>query len=87
MADNICKAIQHIRNEGHVDLLNRALVSDRCKKLGYEDAANWVAQNPKAYSKFLIDNMIVCTMSWVTPKEPVSKEVQDSSCRGLRGGP
>ncbi len=68
MADDILKAIRHIRNEGQIDLLNRTIVSDRCKRLGYEEAANWVAENPKAYSQFLTDNMIVCTMSWVNPK-------------------
>jgi len=64
MTDNIHTAIETVRQEGRVDLLDRFHVADRCRKLGYADAADWVSSNPRAYARFLIENMVVCSMAW-----------------------
>ena len=54
MMTEVAEAIAAVNQTGQVNMLDRLLVIDWCRDLGYREAAVWIAAHPREYARIVL---------------------------------
>ena len=52
---SVYEDIEWIRMSGQVNMSDEIEVEEACRRLGFDEAANWIQSNPELYHKLMLE--------------------------------